>query len=213
VPELPPAPRYRLRLEDGRAIEVGAVVLAGHAHDSARVLAPVDADLSELLAGIDSAPLAVVCLGFVASGAPFPLDGFGFLVPRGEGPRILGCLWDSSIYPGRALAGKALLRAMIGGAHDREAAALPDATLVETVRADLRATMGLAAEPEFIRIFRHTRGIPQYTVGHLHRLDRIEAALGRWPGLHLAGNSYRGIAMNACIAEAGPLAERLLIAT
>ena len=67
--------------------------------------------------------------------------------------------------------------------------------------------MGLEAEPDFVRIFRHPRGIPQYVVGHLDRLARIEERLARHPGLFVAGNGYRGVAINACVAEAGPLAE------
>jgi oxygen-dependent protoporphyrinogen oxidase len=141
---------------------------------------------------------------------PRALDGFGFLIPRGEGPRILGVLWDSSIYPGRAPSGRALLRAMIGGAHDEGALALDDAALLSVVRKDLALTMGLEADPVLVRIFRHPRGIPQYTVGHLDRLARAEARLERLPGVYLAGNSYRGVAINACVAEAGPLAGRIL---
>jgi oxygen-dependent protoporphyrinogen oxidase len=72
--------------------------------------------------------------------------------------------------------------------------------------------MGLSAEPAFVRIFRHPLGIPQYVVGHLERLARLEDRLARLPGLHLAGNGYRGVAINSCVAEAGPLAERVLSA-
>jgi oxygen-dependent protoporphyrinogen oxidase len=70
--------------------------------------------------------------------------------------------------------------------------------------------MGLHASPEFVRIIRHRRGIPQYTVGHLDRLERIDARLRAHPGLYLAGNSYRGVSVNSCVAEAGPLADRIL---
>jgi oxygen-dependent protoporphyrinogen oxidase len=155
----------------------------------------------------------VVCLGYderAVAAAPGPLDGFGFLIPRGEGPRILGALWDSSIYPGRAPEGRVLIRAMIGGACDVEAAALADDALVATVRRDLAQTMALSLEPAFVRIYRHPLGIPQYTVGHLHRLEQIDELLGQHPGLFVAGNAYRGVSMNACIAEAAPLAGRIL---
>jgi oxygen-dependent protoporphyrinogen oxidase len=70
--------------------------------------------------------------------------------------------------------------------------------------------MGLGLEPVFVRVFRHRLGIPQYTVGHIDRLGRIEAASQRHRGLYVAGNGYRGVAINSCVAEAGPLAERLL---
>jgi oxygen-dependent protoporphyrinogen oxidase len=70
--------------------------------------------------------------------------------------------------------------------------------------------MGIKADPEFARIFRHVRGIPQYLKGHLARLARIDRRLRRYPGLYLAGNSYRGVSMNACIAEAGVVADTLV---
>jgi oxygen-dependent protoporphyrinogen oxidase len=99
---------------------------------------------------------------------------------------------------------------MIGGALDPEAVRLDDAELLAVVRRDLQSTMGLSADPDFVRIFRHPLGIPQYVVGHLDRLDRISERLARLPGLHLAGNGYRGVAINSCVAEAGPIAERVL---
>jgi oxygen-dependent protoporphyrinogen oxidase len=198
------------RLEGETPLEAASVVLAGGAAASARVVQGLDADLAAALGEIRSAPLAVVCLGYEESRLPRPLDGFGFLVPRGEGPRLLGALWDSSIYPGRAPEGRVLLRAMIGGAHDPRAVELDDESLLAVVRGDLRATMGLEIEPVFTRAFRHPLGIPQYTVGHLDRLARIERRLERHPGLYAAGNSYRGVAINSCVAEAGPLAERIL---
>jgi oxygen-dependent protoporphyrinogen oxidase len=70
--------------------------------------------------------------------------------------------------------------------------------------------MHLEAAPERVWIFRHPGGIGQYTVGHRARLDQLAAAEARNPGLHLAGQSYHGIAMNACIEKAAPLADRLL---
>jgi oxygen-dependent protoporphyrinogen oxidase len=172
----------------------------------------LDDPLAAELAGIPSAGLAVVALGYDESRLPAPLDGFGFLVPRGEGPRVLGVLWDSSIYPGRAPSGRALVRVMVGGALDPGAVCLEEAELLAIVRRDLQATMGLSADPDFVRVFRHPLGIPQYVVGHLARLARVEDRLARLPGLYVAGNGYRGVAINACAAEAAPLAERILSA-
>jgi oxygen-dependent protoporphyrinogen oxidase len=129
------------------------------------------------------------------------LDGFGFLVPRGEGPAILGCLWDSSIFPGRAPDGHVLVRAMIGGARDPDAVGQDDYTLLDRVRGDLQATMGVDRTPVMTRIYRWPNGIAQYTVGHGGRLDRIHHRLAELPGLWLAGSSYYGVSMNACIEK------------
>lgn len=192
-----------------RGIEADAVVLAGPALESAEIVRGFDQGLSSMLAGIPTASLAVVCLGYDARALDAergPLNGFGFLVPRSEGVRILGALWETSIYPRRAPDGKALLRVMIGGALDPDAVSLDDEALLGVVRHDLKSTMGLGIAPEFVRIIRHRRGIPQYTVGHLDRLRQIEARLQAHPGLWLAGNSYRGVAINSCVAEADGIA-------
>jgi oxygen-dependent protoporphyrinogen oxidase len=212
---------YTLGVHGLGRLDADAVVLAGPAVEAAALMAPLDREISRELRGIASAPLAVVCLGYDAAAiaaargpdrlaGAVPLDGFGFLVPRGQGPRILGALWESSIYPGRAPEGHALIRVMIGGARDPDAVLLDDDALLSTVKSDLRQTMGLGATPAFVRIYRHRVGIPQYIRGHLARLARIDARLARLPGLYLAGNSYHGVAINSCVAEAGPLAARVL---
>jgi oxygen-dependent protoporphyrinogen oxidase len=195
-----------------RRIEADAVVLAGPASETAELVRPFAPAVCGPLAAIDTAPLAVVCLGYDEAALVSdrgPLDGFGFLVPRGEGVRILGALWETSIYGARAPRGKALIRVMIGGATDPQAGDLTDGALLDTVRADLERTMGLRLSPEFVHIVRHRRGIPQYTVGHLARLERIESGLAGAPGLFLAGNSYRGVSVNSCIEEGRRLAVRI----
>ncbi len=197
----------------GRQIVADAVVLAGPASESADLVRQFGLGLSSALRSIPTAPLAVACLGYDAAQVTAdrgPLDGFGFLVPRSEKMRTLGALWESSIYANRAPAGKALLRVMIGGAHDPNVLELDDEGLFAVVRSDLRTTMGLRVAPEMVRIIRHPRGIPQYTIGHLDRLDRIETELQRYPGLFVAGNSYRGVSINDCIAQAGSIAERVV---
>jgi protoporphyrinogen/coproporphyrinogen III oxidase len=204
---------WHVQTDRDEPFDADAVVLAAPAGVSADLVEPWDVPLATTLRAIPSAPLAVVCVGYdeaEVTRTRGPLDGFGFLVPRGEGLRILGALWDSSVYPGRAPGGRVLIRAMIGGAHDRSVLALSDDELLATVRTDLRRAMQLDTEPSFVRIFRHPLGIPQYTVGHLDRLAAIEARLAAWPGLFLAGNAYRGPSINACIADADRLAAATL---
>lgn len=200
-------------LATGRGdIEADAVILAGPSADSAVLLRGFDPVLASAVEQIPSAPLAVVCLGFSAEAVAryCALDGFGFLVPRGQQIRILGALWETSIYPNRAPSGKALLRVMIGGACDPEAVSLNDQDLVTAVRRDLARTMGVPCTPEFVRVIRHRRGIPQYVKGHLARMRRIETLLRVHPGLYVAGSSYRGVSLNACVAEAEQVAETVL---
>lgn len=202
--------RYRLDLAGTASIVADRVIFASGATTTARIVQTLEESLAGTLREMPTAGLAVVCLGYVAARLPRPLDGFGYLVPRREGLRTLGCLWDSTVYPGRAPAGRALMRVMIGGATDPAVLALSDAALLDIVRTDLRTVMGIDADPELVRIIRHSTGIPQYTVGHLDRLARAESTLSAYPGVVLAGNSYRGVSINACIAEAASIAERVL---
>lgn len=190
-------------------LEADAVILAGPSAESSEFLRTFDPRLARELDDIPTAPVVVLALGYDAA-ATGPLDGFGFLAPRSEGIRTLGALWETSIYPNRAPEGKALLRVILGGAQDRAAVTLSDDELLAVVRKDLETTMGLTAPPEFVRITRHARGIPQYERGHLARLGRIDALAAMHRGLFLAGNSYRGVSMNSCIAEADKIAEGVL---
>jgi oxygen-dependent protoporphyrinogen oxidase len=157
-----------------------------------------DGELAELLRRIPTAPVAVVAMVF---DDPLPVpDAFGFLAPRGEGLRILGTLYDSSIFPGRAPQGRRLFRTMVGGRHDPEALALDDGALTEIVARDLRRAWGFFQEPRAVKVIRHPLGIAQYERGHARLLAEIERAAPGW--LRLTGSSYRGVAINACIQEA-----------
>jgi oxygen-dependent protoporphyrinogen oxidase len=179
------------------------VILACPAWQAAHILGRLDAEIPTILGGITGAPVTVVATAHDESAMDGPPAGFGYLVPRGEEVRILGCLWTSSIYPGtRAPDGKVLLRTMIGGATDPAAADLDDATLLDLVVKELRTTMGLTADPIRHWIFRHPRGIPQYEIGHRDRLAAALRRLRMHPGIRLAGNSYRGVSVNATIQEA-----------
>jgi protoporphyrinogen/coproporphyrinogen III oxidase len=200
---------WRLTVEGGEPVDADAVVVAVASPRASPLLEPVDPQLGEAVASIPTAGLAVVALGYRAGDIP-ELDGFGFLVPRETGPRILGCLWDSSIFPGRAPEGHALLRVMIGGAHDPAAVTMDEGALLDAVRADLDRTMGVRADPVLARIYRWPLGIAQYRVGHQDRLDRIHGRLENAPGLWVAGSSFYGVAMNSCFEKAPGQAAEIL---
>jgi oxygen-dependent protoporphyrinogen oxidase len=193
--------RWAVELASGETVDADAVVVTIPSPRAAPLLEGTDRDLATAVGEIETAGLAVVALGYDAAAIP-AVNGFGFLVPRGEDLRILGCLWDSSVFPGRAPEGKVLLRAMIGGAHDPAAVSADEDVLLRHVSDDLRRSMGIDAEPELTRIYRWPLGIGQYHVGHQERLDRIHRRLAENPGLWVAGSSYYGISMNACIEKA-----------
>jgi len=201
---------WTLVLDTGESLHADHIVLAASPAAAANLIAVLEPSLAKTLVQIPSAPIAVIALGFDAESLRHPLDGFGFLVPRGQGPRILGALWESSVYAGRADEGQALIRVMAGGAHDPGFVSLGDDEAIGLVRRDLQVTMGVTAEPQMAQVIRHHEGIPQYTVGHLDRVAAIDAALARLPGLHLTGHGYGGVGINSVIANARALADRLV---
>jgi len=201
---------YRLHSAGGGEEEFDCVILAAPAHAQARILREFEPELAGLLDGIEYPSLSVVCLGYRDEpGARFP-DGFGFLVPSGERKSILGTIVDSNVFPGRAPEGFVLLRTMVGGHRTPELADSPDEQLIDRVRSDLRDVSGLSSEPEFSRIFRHEKAIPQYLVGHAARLEAITEILKRHPGLVLTGNAFRGVSLNDCVVNAWKTAESLV---
>jgi oxygen-dependent protoporphyrinogen oxidase len=182
-----------------------AVVLACPAYEQAEILAQLDARLAEEVGGISYNRIAVVALGYRRSDCPVPADGFGYIAPENTRRDVLGVQWCSSIYPGRAPEGFVLWRALCGGVHRAEMVDWDDETLLRGVHREMQAAMGVKAEPVFHRIIRWPKAIPQYVIGHLDRLARIEAMSAKHPGLFLTGNAYRGIAMGDCV-EQGELA-------
>jgi oxygen-dependent protoporphyrinogen oxidase len=201
---------FRVHLDEGAPLEADAVVLSTPAFVSAGMMSEMDAGIAATLESIPYASVAVVHLGFAHETLDTGPKGFGFLAPRGEEMRSLGSLWPSDIFAGRAPSGLRLTTTMIGGAHDENAVALDDAELARIALDDLRKAMGFVVAPRFKRVVRHPRAIPQYTLGHLDRVAAIEQALAERSGLEIAGNALHGISVNACIEEAGPLAERVL---
>jgi len=204
--------RYLLRLsENGEREEIDAdiVVVTTPAYDAETLLALMDEELAKALASIPYSPISVAALGYNAAMLNNPLDGFGFLIPRKENKKILGVLWDSSVFPNRAPQGNALIRVMVGGTRAPELASLPEEELLALVRDELRGTMGVYEQPTLARSFFHDRGIPQYLVGHGKVLERIDARLANYPGLILNNNAYRGIALNDCVRESKLTAEKI----
>jgi oxygen-dependent protoporphyrinogen oxidase len=200
---------WRVELEHGAPVEAEQVVLACPSWAAAPLLRAHDTALADLLAAIPSAPVAVVCLGYAENDLRDVRRGFGFLIPGRERLPILGALFDTWVFPKRSPEGRVLWRAMLGGARDRGALDLSDEELVGRVLQTFEKLLRLRATPEMTYVVRHARGIPQYPVGHPQVLARLEERVQRHAGLHLAGNCYHGISMNACILEVETLSERI----
>lgn len=197
---------YRVTTETGE-FDADLVIAAAPSHEATALLRELDGGVASVLGEIPSASMTVVCFGYERDDIVHDLNGFGYLIPKEEGMNILGTLWDSSIFENRAPEGYVLLRSMLGGACFPEYIQLPDEEVVRRVRCDLQTTMGISSTPAFVRIFRHEKAIPQYTVGHGDRLRALDEKLRNHPGLLLTGNSYRGVGLNDCVAAAVRAAE------
>ncbi len=187
-----------------------AVVQAAPAHAAAAHLRGLDARLGELLDGIPFAPMAVIALGFEQRRVHHDLQGFGLLIPTREKRDLLGALWTSSIFSGRAPAQMALIRCMAGGAANPAVMALDDAEMVNLALAELRPLLGLQGAPVMARVIRHPRAIAQYVTGHPARLKALADICDSLPGLYLTGSSYGGISINSCCKEAETTASQVV---
>jgi oxygen-dependent protoporphyrinogen oxidase len=197
---------YRVLTETGDS-DADLVIVAAPSFAAAGLLDEFDAGITDILRQIPYASMTVACFGYEREKIEHDLNGFGYLIPKEEGMSTLGTLWDSSIFSHRAPEGYVLLRSMLGGACFPEYLELPDEEVVRRVRSDLMTTMGIKEPPAFVRIFRHEKAIPQYTVGHGDRVRSLDEKLESHPGLLLTGNSYRGIGLNDCVAAAARAAE------
>lgn len=201
---------YRLRLDDGAELAADAVVLAAPAYESARLLAGLEPEVSAGLDRIRYVSTATVSFGYDAATLGHALNGFGFVVPSKEDRAITGCTWTSTKYEDRAPAGRALVRCFLGGAVHEARALVGDEEMAAAARGELRALMGITAEPLVTRIYRWPNANPQYDLGHLDRVTEMEARLAATaPGVHLTGSAYRGVGIPDCVHNAALTAERV----
>jgi protoporphyrinogen/coproporphyrinogen III oxidase len=177
--------------------EFDAVIISTSAQAAAQLGLP--AELSTALAAIEYTSSVTVTLAYDLSVRKALPPGFGFLVPRSEGKRLLATTFVHNKFPHRAPDDRALIRCFLGGAHDPSILDLSDDEILRTVQQELKAILSLAAKPLFTRIYRWRDAMAQYNVGHFQRIDTIERAVRELPGLALAGNAYHGIGVPDCI--------------
>jgi oxygen-dependent protoporphyrinogen oxidase len=193
---------------DGEQQKHTRVVLATPAFVSADLVREIDPDLAAQLDEIEYSPISVVGLGY--DHLDHPLRGFGLLTTASAQQEILGVLWDSSIFDDRAPEGKKALRVMIGGQRNPDLARKSDDELVAMAIRGVEATMGITTPPTVTYAKRWERGIPNYRLGHLERMEKLFATLKKHTGLHLSANAYFGVGLNDCIANSKQAAENIL---
>jgi oxygen-dependent protoporphyrinogen oxidase len=190
--------------------EFDALVVAAPAPVASELLANAEPALAADLASIDYAGAVVVSMAFDRKQIRHSLDGFGFVVPAIERRRILSASFSSVKFPGRAPADKVLIRTFVGGACQRELCNLPDDELERLVTEELSDLLGINGRPNWTMIARWSNSMPQYHVGHLDRIERIEARVMCTPGLALAGSAYRGVGIPHAIRSGEQAAESLV---
>jgi len=204
---------YQVQLASGAPLDAERIVVTTPAHVAAELLAPLAPAASAALSAVPFAPLAVTALGFRAP-ASGPADlgmdlaAYGFVVARGEGPTLLGCQYESSIFDHRAPPGAVLLRALAGGTFEPGLVDETDDAIAGRAVADLRRVAGLRVDPDFVAVWRHPAGIPQYDLEHAARVRALDDELRRLPGLHVIGQATSGVGLNDGVAAAAALARR-----
>jgi protoporphyrinogen/coproporphyrinogen III oxidase len=183
-------------------IEARAVLLALPAPRAAALVKDLSEGAARTLAGVRFASTATVLLGYRREDVGHPLDGYGLLVPRGEGMRTTAVTFSSTKLPGRAPDGHVLLRGFLGGVQDPDVLDLADERLAETVERELRPLLGVAGRPVVRRVYRWPEATPQMEVGHLERMADLDAQVARVPGLFLAGAGLRAVGIPDVVADA-----------
>ena len=202
---------FHISLEGGHNDSVSAksVVLATPTDVAGKLLSQLDPLFETHLTAVEYAAVAAVSLGYAKEDVGHSLDGFGFLVPRSSGLRILGTVWNSSLFPGRAPEGHALLTTFVGGATDPSAAKLSSEELSNIVHGEIAPLLAIKNPPAFCNVTIWPRALPQYNLGHADRLTSINKSLARFRGLFLTGNYLRGPAIGACVEQALAVAEEV----
>lgn len=195
--------------ESGVSLHADAVCVAIPTYAAAQLLQETDGKLSHELESISYASTATVNLAYRRGDILHPLDGFGFVVPFIEKRSLIACTFSSIKFPGRAPGGFALLRAFVGGALQPDMFALDEAQVLQRVQADLLELLGIEKAPVFSEVTRWPRSMPQYEIGHLDRVQRIDNQLTQLPTLKLAGNAFRGAGIPDCIRSGEKAATEL----
>ena len=204
--------RVRVRRVSRIEASTGAVVVDGERWDGCVLAIPAEdaaaivamPELSARLATFHRAAMAQVYLGYDATSVPGASDGFGFLAAHGEDVRVLGVVFESVVWPGRAPDGKVLLRCIFGGGRDPDAMAMSDAELIAQARRDIGTALGASGAPSHASVIRWQRGVAQYHLGHRERV-REATTVARGRRIALAGADYRGPGVNDICADAATI--------
>ena len=205
--------RFRILLGRGGGgipAEADVVVLAVPAYAAELLIRHFSPAASDALRRISYPPVAEVFLGYRAEDMGRALDGFGYLVPAKEGRSILGTIWSSSLFPGRAPEGHVALTTFVGGSRQPQIARKNEEDLIRLVTSELRALMNVRGDPVYARVSRWERAIPQYNLGHQELMTTVDGLETDMPGLFFCNNFRGGIAVGDCVMNGEKTARRIL---
>jgi protoporphyrinogen/coproporphyrinogen III oxidase len=194
------------------ALSAARVVVAAPAYAAADLMRGLDGEMASALAGVAYAPIVVAPVGVEQGRTREPIEGFGFLIPREESRGMLGCLFMSQLFPGRAPAGFELLHCMLGGARWPDLAHLPDSAIESGLAEELSRTLGIEDAPPPLSVVRWPRAIPQPAGDHRSRMRWVDARLGDLPALALAGSYLGGVSVADSLRSGLAAASRVLAA-
>lgn len=191
------------------AITASNVALCCPAHVNARLLEADVSPIADELAAIPYSSAILVMQVYDRAKLAHPLDGFGFLVPRGERKTVAAATWVDTKWPGRNPTNLAAIRVFIVGRRAVELSQASEQEILALVREDLRSFMGIDASPLFHTFYRWPNSMPQYVVGHSRRIQSVYEHLNNYPGLFLVGNSYDGVGIPDCLRHAKQAAQHI----
>jgi len=191
------------------SLQTDVVVTAIPSFHLSNLIRPFDESLSQQIDEIYYPPVTEVFLGYRQEDIGRQLDGFGFLVPEKEKRQILGTIWSSSLFPNRAPEGHVALTTFVGGSRQPEITSKNDEELVRIVSDELKNILNISSEPVYQKIFRWNKAIPQYRIGHLSIVEKLEQFEKQHPGLFISGNFRGGISVGDCVVASEKTAERV----
>lgn len=191
------------------SVQTDAVITAIPSFQLSNLLRSFHTEVPQLLDNIYYPPVAEIFLGYRQEALGRALDGFGFLVPEKEKRQILGTIWSSSLFPHRAPEGHVALTTFVGGSRQPEIALKNDDELTHIVANELKNILTIFSEPVYKKIFRWKKAIPQYRIGHLDIMRKLEQFEQDHKGLFISGNFRGGISVGDCVTASEKTAERV----
>jgi oxygen-dependent protoporphyrinogen oxidase len=192
------------------ASDVRAVVLSAPAYATAGIIRPIDPEMAKTLESIYYPPVVEVFMGFRQEQVGQPLDGFGFLIPEKEQRKILGTIWSSALFRGRAPRDHVALTTFVGGARQPALTEQDDESIISAVLSELKTIMRIGGPPVYAKVTRWAKAIPQYTLGYPTILKAMNSLEQNFRGAFLCSNYRGGIAVGDCVANAEDTTEKVL---